>query len=168
MSKMPEYVLDRVFDASREIVWRAWTDPDLLSKWYGPNVETVIHKFDLKPGGFWLNEMKWGENSMLSKMVFDTIEPPERLIWLHYSSTDANWNPIANPNMPDWPRVLLTNVIFSTQGTKTKVRLTWTPHDATEAEITCFSSAVNNMGKGWESGYAIMDELLADLQAENI
>ena len=36
MSELPEYLLDRVFDAPREMVWRAWIDPELLSRWYGP------------------------------------------------------------------------------------------------------------------------------------
>ncbi|NQV82427.1 MAG: SRPBCC domain-containing protein [Rhodospirillales bacterium] len=167
MSELPEYISDRVFDAPRDLVWRAWTDPELLHRWYGPGAETIIHKFDLKPGGMWLNEMKWGENSMLSKAVFKEITPPERLVWLHSSFTDSEWNPVSNPKMPDWPRVLLTTVTFEDEGSKTKVRLTWEPFEATDAEITCFAGAVSNMGKGWESGYAIMDEMLAELQAEN-
>ncbi len=47
MSESPEFILDRVFNAPRELVWQAWTDPELLHHWYGPGVETVIHKFDL-------------------------------------------------------------------------------------------------------------------------
>ena len=43
MSELPEYVLDRIFDAPRPLVWRAWTDPQLLARWYGPGVETIIH-----------------------------------------------------------------------------------------------------------------------------
>ena len=75
MSELPEYVLDRVFDAPREMVWRAWTDPELLHRWYGPGAETIIHKFDLKPGGMWLNEMKWGDNSNFQKVVFQEVIP---------------------------------------------------------------------------------------------
>ena len=41
MSERPEYVLDRVFEAPREMVWRAWTDPELLPRWYGPGAETI-------------------------------------------------------------------------------------------------------------------------------
>ncbi len=166
MSDLPEYVLDRVFAAPRELVWQAWTDPELLARWYGPGVETIIHKFDLKPGGSWLNEMKWGENSMLSKVIFTEVAAPERLVWHHHSSTDAKWNTISNPKMPDWPRVLLTTVTFDDDGGKTKVRLTWVPFEATEAEIACFAGSVENMGKGWESGYAIIDEMLAELRAQ--
>lgn len=51
MNEVSEYVLDRVFDAPRQLVWRACTDPQLLSRWYGPGVETVVHKFDLRPVG---------------------------------------------------------------------------------------------------------------------
>jgi len=58
MTDQPKYILDREFDAPREMVWQAWTDPELLARWYGPGVETIIHKFDLKPDGLWLNEMK--------------------------------------------------------------------------------------------------------------
>ena len=165
MSDQPEYILDRVFDAPREMVWRAWTTPELLSRWYGPGVETIIHKFDLKPGGEWLNEMKFGENSMLSKVVFKEVAPLERLVWHHHSTTDSDWNTTSNPMMPDWPRILLTTVTFKDEGSKTKVRLVWVTLDATEAEISCFTEAVNNMGNGREGGYAIMDEIFVELQA---
>jgi len=164
VSESAEYVLDRVFDAPRELVWRAWTDPEILHRWYGPGIETIIHKFDLRPGGAWLNEMKWGGNSDFSKMDFKEVTPPEKLVWYHCSS-DSNWNIIANPRMPDWPRVLLTTVIFEDLGQKTKVRLTQIPIDATKAEITCFATTMAGMDKGWGSGYAIMDKLFVELQA---
>ena len=166
MSELPEYVLDRVFDAPRAMVWRAWTDPELLARWYGPNIETVIHGFDLRPGGAWLNEMKWGEKSDLSKMVFQEIVPEEKLVWHHFS-TDADWNVISNPMMPDWPKTLLTVVTLDDAGSKTNVRLKWVPHEANEAEIACFAGAVTNMGKGWESGYTIIDQILIELQTGN-
>ena len=165
MSDLPEYASDRVFDAPRDRVWRAWTDPGLLSRWYGPGVETIIHKYDLKPGGMWLNEMKWGEKSDLSKMVFQDVVPQEKLVWRH-SSTDPDWNIIANPMMADWPRVLLTTVTFKDKGAATDVRLTMAPVDATDTEIACFAAAMAGMDKGWGSGYAILDDILAELRTE--
>ncbi len=41
------------------------------------------------------------------------------------------------------------------------------PFEATDAEIGCFAEAMAGMDKGWGSGYAILDELFAELQAEN-
>lgn len=165
MSELPEYHLDRIFDAPRDMVWRAWTDPDLLHRWYGPHVETVIHRFDLKPGGSWLNEMKMGDKGYLSKMIFQEVTPPEKLVWHHYSSTNSDWNTMPNPMMPDWPHLLLTTVIFEEMGEKTNVRLTQVPMEATDAEIACFAEAMANMDNGWGAGYAIMDKLFLELRA---
>ena len=165
MSDLPEFILNRMFDAPRELVWRAWTDPDLLPRWYGPGAETIIHKFDLKPGGSWLNEMKWGGNSDYSKMVFKEVMKPEKLVWHHYS-TDSDWNNVASRMKKDWPKAMLTTVIFEDKGDKTNVRLTWVPFEATEAEIACFIASMSFMGTGWGSGYALMDELLAELKTE--
>ena len=68
--------------------------------------------------------------------------------------------------MADWPRLLLTTVIFEDMGDKTKLRLSQLPLEATDAEIACFAMAMSNMDKGWGSGYAIIDELLVELQAK--
>ncbi len=166
MSELPEYKLERIFNATRDMVWRAWTDPELLHRWYGPNIETIIHKFDLEPGGMWLNEMKWGGNSNFSKMVFQEITKPSRLVWHHYSSTDSEWNIVPNSMMADWPPLLLTTVIFEDMGTKTKVCLSQVPIDATDKEINCFETNMAGMDKGWGGGYAIMDEMFLELKAE--
>ena len=147
------------------MVWRAWTDPELLPRWYGPGAETIIHRFDLKPGGMWLGEMRWGENAHFSKVVFQEVTPVEKLVW-HHSSSDSDWNIVASPMMANWPQVLLTTVTFEELGAKTNVRLTWVPFDATEAEIACFRGAMAGMNKGWSAGYALMDELFKELQAE--
>ena len=165
MSKLPEFVLDRVFDAPPELVWRAWTDPTLLAQWDGPNVETVIHRFDLEPGGVWLNEMKMSQGSSYQKVVFKEIVEPEKLVWHHFSSVDADWNPVANPMMPDWPALLLTTVTFAAvaDGGGTSVRLSQIPLDASDAEIACFAEMKDNMGGGWGAGYALIDQLLAGM-----
>jgi len=167
VSDVPEYSFDRIFNAPRDLVWRAWTDPEILHRWYGPNIETIIHKFDLEPGGSWLNEMKWGDKSNFQKVIFQEVTPPSVLVWHHYSSTDADWNSTPNPMMADWPRLLLTTVTFEDKGDKTNVRLSQVPHEATDTEIACFAEAMANMASGWGKGFEIMDELLVELQADN-
>jgi len=164
MTDLPEYVLERTFDAPRELVWRTWTEPELLSHWYGPNIETIIHKLDVTPGGQWLNEMKMGERSMYQRSDYTEVVPPERLVML-MSNTDENWEIAGNPMMADWPRILLTTVTFEDAGGKTLMRLAWSPHEASEAEIVCFAGAMDGMGKGWGSGMVKLAELLAELQA---
>ena len=163
MSELPTYVLERDFDAPRALVWKAWTDPALLPRWYGPRVETIVHRFDLKPGGLWLGEMKWGGNSHYQRVEFTEVAAPARLVWLH-SVSDGDWNVISNPMMADWPLVLLTTVTFEADGERTKLRLTWVPHEASEAEIACFASALDGLDKGWGAGMELLAELLAELQ----
>jgi uncharacterized protein YndB with AHSA1/START domain len=163
MSDLPTYVLERTFNAPRELVWKAWTDPQLLPRWYGPRVETIVHHLELKPGGRWLVEMKWGGKSMYQRVEYTEVTPPKRLVWLH-SSSDADWNIVPSPMMADWPRVLLTTVTFEQDGGHTKLRLTWVPHQASAAEIACFSAAIDGMGKGWSAGMDLLEKLLAELQ----
>jgi uncharacterized protein YndB with AHSA1/START domain len=164
MTDLPSYVLERTFAAPRALVWRTWTDPQLLSRWYGPNVETIIHRLDVKPGGLWLNEMKMGGRSSYQRTEYREVVAPERLVCL-MASADAQWNIAPNPMMPDWPRVLLTTVTFAEARTQTQMRLTWTPHEASEAEIACFAAAMDNMGKGWGAGMKLLEDLLVELQA---
>lgn len=165
MSDLPEYKFDRVFDAPRAMVWKAWTDPELLARWYGPGVETIIHEFDLRPGGVWLNEMKWGDKSMCSKVEFLEIVDEEKMVWHHYGSTDSDWNSAPNPMMPNWPPILLTTVTFVETDGKTTVSLSQIPHEASPEEIECFAGAMAGMSKGWGAGYKILDEMFAEQQA---
>ncbi|MDP3749937.1 MAG: SRPBCC domain-containing protein [Phenylobacterium sp.] len=160
MSDLPTYVLERDFDASREALWRAWTDPQLLARWYGPGAETVVHGLDLKPGGLWRLEMRWGETSHRQRIEYVEVSAPARLVWLH-ANADADWNIIPSPMMADWPRVLLTTVTFEAAGDRTRLRLTWVPHEATDAEVAAFASALEGVGRGWEAGMDLLAQILA-------
>lgn len=61
---------------------------------------------------------------------------------------------------------MLTTVAFEDIGEKTNVRLSQIPFEATNDEIVGFTKMMDGMrGGGWGKGYAIMDELLAELQA---
>lgn len=164
MTELPTYILERSFDAPRELVWRTWTHPNLVHRWYGPGVETVIHRMDVAPGGLWLTEMKMGGGSGYQRVEYLEVVPPERLVWLH-STADANWNVAGNPMMPDWPRTLLTTVTFSESGGKTDLRLTWIPHEASDAEIACFAGAIAGLDRGWGTGMVKLAQILAELQA---
>lgn len=164
MSDAPTYVLERVFVAPRELVWKVWTDAELLPRWYGPGVETIVHRLDVRPGGLWLDEMRMGGRSQFERIEYTEVRPPERLVWLH-SVADADWNVIANPMMPAWPHTLLTTVTFEQEdGGRTRLRLTWAPHQAAKAETAAFAGAMQGLDKGWGAGMDLIVELLAELQ----
>ena len=49
-----EIVITRVFDASRELVFKTSMDPNLIPKWWGPrSLTTTVDKMDVRPGGVW-------------------------------------------------------------------------------------------------------------------
>ena len=163
MNDIPTYVLEREFDAPRELVLKTWTEPKLLARWYGPNVETVIHRLDVRPGGLWLNEMRMSAGSSYQRTEYTVVAEPERLVCL-MATADADWNIVANPMMPDWPRILLTTITFAEKDGRTAMRLTWAQHEVSEAEIACFAAAIDGLGKGWSAGMELLVELLAELQ----
>jgi uncharacterized protein YndB with AHSA1/START domain len=163
MSDLPTYVLERTFDAPRQLVWKTWTDPALVSRWYGPNVQTIVHRLDLRPGGLWLVEMRRGDKSSYQRIEYVEVRSPERLVWLH-SNADADWNVTSSAMMKDWPRTLLTTVTLEQAGDQTMLRLTWVPHEASAAEIACFRAAIGGMDKGWAAGMELLRQLLRELQ----
>lgn len=164
MTDLPTYTLTRTFNAPRDLVWRCWTDPELLGRWYGPGVETVVHQLAPKPGGLWLHEMIMGESSMYQRMEYVDVTPPSRLSML-MSTADVNWAVTNSPMMPNWPRVLMTVVTLTDVEVGTEMVLTWTPHDASTAEIEAFASAMAGLDRGWGAGMEIMAEILAELTA---
>ena len=70
------------FDAPRELVFAAWTDPKHLSQWWGPNgFTTTTSSFDFRPGGIWRFVMHGPDGrDYQNRVTFDEIVPPERNI----------------------------------------------------------------------------------------
>src|SRR4051812_1250982 len=62
MQPIKEIEFERTYDASPEIVWQAWTDPEMLKQWWGPNDVTIPEcEVDLKVGGRFYIVMEAGE-----------------------------------------------------------------------------------------------------------
>lgn len=160
----PKFVMHRQFDAPPALVWRTWTEKELVERWYGPGVETAIHKFEPEVGGLWLNEMRMGENSMYQRMEYTEVSPPSKLVML-MSNADADWNIIPSPMMPNWPRTLVTTITFEDADGGTKLTLTWEPHEATDAENAAFAEALAGLDKGWGAGMDIIAEIVAEMQS---
>jgi len=82
-----EIVTTRVFDAPRERVFRAWTDPDHLAKWWGPKGFTnTFQEFDMRQGGNWRFVMHGPDGvDYKNKSVFVEVVKPERIVFQHVS-----------------------------------------------------------------------------------
>jgi uncharacterized protein YndB with AHSA1/START domain len=78
-------ITTRVYDAPRDLVWRAWTDPKHLAQWWGPNgFTTTTNAFDMRPGGVWRFVMHGPDGrDYENRITFDEIVKPERLRYRH-------------------------------------------------------------------------------------
>ncbi|RBL89994.1 SRPBCC family protein [Chitinophaga flava] len=85
-----ELVIHRTFDAPRELVFKAWTEPELLIKWWGPKGFTnTFHEIDVRPGGVWRYTMHSAEGQHFeNRITYSAVEPPYRLAYLHDSGID--------------------------------------------------------------------------------
>lgn len=77
-----EILITREFDAPRDLVFRAMTDPDLVPRWWGPRrYETIVDKMDVRPGGTWrfINRAADGTEHAF-RGEYREIVPPERIV----------------------------------------------------------------------------------------
>jgi uncharacterized protein YndB with AHSA1/START domain len=111
-----EITMSRVFDAPRELVFRAWTDPELVEQWWGPDGFTnTIDEMDVRPGGTWRFVMHGPDGvDYQNRIVYDEVLRPERIVYTHLSG----------------PRFQST-ATFEEQGGKTKLTV-WMRFESTE------------------------------------
>jgi len=111
-----EFVMERTFDAPRELVWQAYTKAEHLIHWWGPKGWTLpVCKVDFRPGGVWHYCMRGpaGEESW-GKAIYREIVEPERIVYLDIFADEVG-NPIEGA-----PEMLIT-MTFEEQGGKTKL-----------------------------------------------
>ena len=141
----------RQFDAPVELVWKAWTDNNVLDKWWAPKPwKAETKSMDFKPGGKWLYAMVGPEGEKTwGSMDYETIIVPKSFTSIDSFSDE---NGVKNPDMPStrW------NAQFVPDGSGTRV------------EITLFFTADEEMDKlietGFKEGFTMaqrnLDELL--------
>jgi uncharacterized protein YndB with AHSA1/START domain len=78
-----DLVFERTFDAPREQVWKAFTDPDLIPRWWGPHgTTTTVAQMDVRPGGGWRYVSRAPDREDVAFYgEYLEIEPPERFRW---------------------------------------------------------------------------------------
>lgn len=141
----------RNFDAPTNVVWKAWTNPEVLDSWWAPKPwKAKTKSMDFREGGAWLYSMVGPEGEEhRCRADFNTISENN---WYRGRDgfCDENWNVVAEPPGMDW------YVVFSESGAGTKV----------EVEITFASEAdmqkIVEMGfeEGFTAAHGNLDEVL--------
>lgn len=158
-------ILTREYNAPRQLVFDAWTQPEHLKNWQFPfkGFKCEFASADIRPGGSSLHKMTTPngfEMWLLTK--YEEITPPESLVFRQYNSNEAG-DILPNPQMPNWPRELRTTIKLDEVGGKTKLQLIWQPINPTEEETEAFESSRSEHGKGWGGGLEQLDAYLGTL-----
>lgn len=115
-----EVVFSRVFDAPRELLWRAWSESRHLHRWFGPSgFTTTTHEFAFELGGVWRFVMHGPDGTDYpNTIVFRELDPPARLVY------ENSWE------LPDAPLRFTVAVTFTTERARTRMSIHFTFADA--------------------------------------
>jgi uncharacterized protein YndB with AHSA1/START domain len=158
---MRDLVITRTFDAPLELVWKAWTDPKHVMRWWGPDhFSSPMCKMDFREGGVTLVCMRapeeMGNMDMYNTWAYTKIVPMQRIEYIqNLADKDGNRIDPAEIGMPpDFPLDVRTVITFRAVGNKTE--LTITEYGLPGADT--------HMGKNAELGlHQTLDKLAASL-----
>lgn len=124
-------VVKRIIDAPLALVWKAWTDPELVKRWWGPKDYTSPSaKIDLRVGGKFVFCMRapleQGGGDSYTAGVYKQIVPMELLEFTQgLADKDGNRIDPAQLGMPpDFPEEICTTVAFKTKSDMTEITIT--------------------------------------------
>jgi uncharacterized protein YndB with AHSA1/START domain len=157
-----EFVVSRVLNAPRALVFKAWTESERLAQWWGPKgMQLSINKMDLQPGGIFHYRMQTPDGqTMWGRFTFREIQAPERLVFV-VSFADEQANPQRHPFSAEWPLETLTTVTFTEEDGKTTMTMRGIPINATETECKTFQAGHGSMQQGWGGTLEQLEAYLA-------
>jgi len=161
-----EIVITRELDAPPQHVWKAWTDPELVKRWWGPEHFTApTVRMDLKVGGKYVWSMRgpagtqW-DREMFNAGVFKEIVPNEKLVLTQFMS-DVDGNMIDATKYgqpPDFPAEFQITVLFEGTGNgRTRLSIIY-PKPESEAQYQAMLKS--GMKEGWDSSMNKLAEAL--------
>jgi uncharacterized protein YndB with AHSA1/START domain len=149
-----EIVITRIFNAPRELVFKAWTEPQHIAQWWGPQgFTTRVTEMDLRTGGKWRYIMIGPDGTEYPlKGVFREIVPLERIVTT--DEFDQGFEKVMNA---DLPRGMVSTAIFEDLAGKTKLTLR-IMHESAEERRKHEEMGVIG---GWNSSFDCLDQYLS-------
>ena len=157
-----EFVISRVFDAPRDLVFMAFTEPERMKHWWGPKGFVVVKlEMDLRPGGIQHYGLRGPDGAIMwGKFVYREIVAPQRIVLINSFSDEAGGT-TRHPMSPTWPLEMLSTFLFDeVEKTRTKLTVKWSPHNSDEAGRATFAAGHASMNQGWTG---TLDQLAAYL-----
>ncbi len=151
--------------APRELVWRVFTEPEHLAKWWGPKGFEFLHcSVDLRPGGVFHYGMSGPNNLVMwGKFVYRDIRPPELLAYV-VSFSDPEGGTTRHIFSETWPLEVLNHLLLEAEGDRTTLVMRGWPINATDEEKAVFAAGRASMQQGFKGTLGQLDAYLAELQ----
>ncbi|WP_373998423.1 SRPBCC domain-containing protein [Bdellovibrio bacteriovorus] len=148
-------IVTRLFDASRDDVWKSWTVPERIKQWWGPHTFTApTAKCDVRVGGVYLFAMQDPEKKVYwGTGTYKEVVPHTKLVFTD-SFADENGNIVSSEyyGMPGIPKELLVTVTLEEVNGKTKMTLKHEGFPAGEMADQC--------KEGWEQSFDKFEKTL--------
>jgi uncharacterized protein YndB with AHSA1/START domain len=150
----------RLLRASRELAWKAWTEPERVKQWWGPRTfSTPVVQIDLRKGGRYLYCMRSPDGKEFwSTGIFTEVRAPERLV-VTDSFADEKGNIVSASHYgmdPNWPLEAEVAMTLEDAGGKTLMKVTYS------GRISVANQDLKNMKQGWEEMLDKLEEYLDD------
>ena len=157
-----DFVITRVLDAPRELVWQAWTERERLAKWWGPKgCNTEVVKLELRPQGIFHYRMNFPNGDVMwGKFTYREIVAPERLVHVD-SFCDENENITRAPFSELFPLEILNTLTLSEENGKTRLTLRGAPINATPEEQEFCTGMQASMQQGFGGTFDQLVEYLS-------
>ena len=161
------FIISRDLNAPRKLVYAVQTDPKHLANWLSPEGFKNIHTdMDFRVGGFYHYGLEGpGGMQMWGLQKYLEIVPEEKIVLIQ-SFSDKDRNLTRHPMAPDWPLEMLATTTFADLGAgRTRLTISWKPHQSDEAGNRAFDAGRAGMTGGFGGTFAKLEEYLAKLQA---
>lgn len=153
----------RIINAPREPVWKAWTDPEHLAKWWGPHgMINPVCEVDLRPGGRYrivMRDSKGVDYPITG--VYEEIVVPERIVsTVNTAEHSQEWHDMINRNRPGGGKAAMEMrwaMTFDEIGGKTKITIR--SHFQSAADLEAFMKT--GMGEGWSESLERLEALVS-------
>lgn len=156
-----EFAISRTFDASRDLVWKAWSESERLAQWWGPKgCDIEVKKLEFRPGGVFHYGMKLpNAQTWWGLFVYREIERPERIVFVNSFSNEAG-GVMRAPFSTVWPLEILNYLTLTERDGTTTVSLRGGPINPTPEEREMFEGMFASMNQGFSGTFDQLEEYL--------
>lgn len=159
------FVINRSFDAPKDVVFAMWTNPEHLANWLPPTgFEMAILDGSIRAGEaafFRMSNPTDADATIHGRLEYLVIDSPNRIVY-RQEFTDANGQTARHPKMPVWPAQWLNTIEFADEADEqTRVTVTTeTLKDVAPEDLQAFLDARGSMTQGWTGSFDKLEAIV--------